>query len=384
MRKLMLVAAIAIAMTAGYAVAARNTDGGDRKSVVCKTCRDTGKTSIKCDVCRGTKYVWVCNKGNKKDFHGYKNYDYDDYNGDREEPSEYCGYGSTYTALHKQCKNTRKRIVCPNCCNKAKTSASGYVEVECPDCDGEGNLVKTYYIIRDIDRIYEYDARNAVRYMKTGKGNMPNNYLVKKMSDEDVEDYKAVYPRCEMFTDIDDFKKFVEGDREVGDAKIYYMIRNADEITISDKRVAIEELGSEESYGYSGSNILKKRVTEEFLADFRALNPKCEIFDDYKEFKKFIRNAKTYERYKSSSEGSRMTNVRRKPAAETGTRRTRRRVDEAEPEREAENSVSLFVFESDADDEVDEKEQEEADEKDADEVYKRKFGKERRKSVSYK
>ena len=276
------------------ALCVRGKTATEEKEVVCKTCKDTGKVEVQCPVCRGTKCMWRCVQGKNKGWYSEGGYYRYDENGNyvRVRSDEgWCGYGTTYKPIHSNCKNTRKRVVCPNCLNKGKTSATGKVMSDCPDCDGRGTLVKTYYLVRDI-RSLDYNRDYIVRQLERGR---ECSYAqCRKMSKEELADYKIENPNCKVFESNDELMAFIKKceEQKVG-AKWYFAIRDATHVTMYDKRRALEDMSNGGYYySYSDSNVLKRKFTDEEVKDFKALNPNCKMFRDVDEFKDFIRNVK--------------------------------------------------------------------------------------------
>lgn len=263
------------------------------KEVVCKTCNDTGTVEKQCPVCHGTKYMWRCVQGKNKGWYSEgSSYRYDE-NGNyvRVRSDEgWCGYGVTYKAIHSNCKNTRKRVVCPNCASKGKTSARGKVTVACPDCDGQGTLMKSYYLVQNA-RELECNREYILRQLEQGR--MCSYVQRRRMTKEDLADYKIENSNCKVFEDEDELMEFLKnGEEQKTGAKWYFAIRDAKNITMYDKRRALEDMVSGSFYSYSDSNVLKRKFTEEEVKDFKALNPNCMLFRDVDEFKEFMRNVK--------------------------------------------------------------------------------------------
>lgn len=278
---------------AALALCASGKEAKEEREAVCKTCNDTGTVEKQCPVCRGTKYMWRCVQGKNKGWYsGGRSYRYDE-NGNyvRVRSDEgWCGYGVTYKAMHSNCKNTRKRIPCPNCLGKGKTSATGKVTVACPDCDGQGTLVKTYYLVRDA-RDLEYNREYILRQLEQGR--MCSYVQRRKMTKEDLADYKIENSNSKVFEDEDELMEFLKNSEEqkVG-TKWYFAVRDAKNVTMYDKRRALEDMANGNFYSYSDSNVLKRKFTEEEVKDFKALNPNCMMFRDVDEFKEFMRNVK--------------------------------------------------------------------------------------------
>lgn len=264
----------------------------EQKEVVCKTCNDTGSIKEVCPVCRGTKYVWKCVPSQNKGWSYSTSIRYDE-NGNRiNADCGWCGYGSTYKSLHSNCKNTRKRCVCPNCVSgKGKTSATGKVTVPCPDCDGQGVLVKTYYAIPNVRNV-EYERDYIIRQLERGQS---CSYVQKrKMSKDELADYKIENSNCKVFENYEALLSFLKnGEAQESDAKWYFAIRDTNNVTMYDKRRALEDIANGSFCSYSDSNIIKRKFTEEEVKDFKALNPTCKMFRSVDEFKEFVRNIKT-------------------------------------------------------------------------------------------
>ena len=275
------------------ALSASGWSAKEEKEVVCKTCSDTGSVEKQCPVCHGTKYMWQCVQSKNKGWYsGGSSYRYDE-NGNyvRARSDEgWCGYGATYKAMHSNCKNTRKRISCPNCLSKGRTSATRKVTVACPDCDGQGTLVKTYYLVRDT-RNLECNRGYIVRQLEQGR---ECSYAQRrKMTKEELADYKIENSNCKVFESEDELMAFLKnGEEQKAGAKWYFAIRDAKNVTMYDKRHALEDMARGGYYSYSDSNILKRKFTDEEVKDFKALNLNCKLFRDVDEFKEFMRNVK--------------------------------------------------------------------------------------------
>lgn len=351
----------------------------EETAVVCRTCKDTGKVEKPCPTCRGSKYVWNCTI--KSSVRRYSSYWYDEKGRYHEgQPVEgLCGYGSVYKAIHENCKNTRKRETCPDCRVGIGNRASGKVTVSCPDCDGNGNLVKTYffilnvenaevnreyllrrlekpglddvsdfivekrlsaekleefkmryprgkefasldamkkfivdgcvaidegerwyYVIEDVKRITSESRMSALRSLaESSKYFSYSNFGRRRMTEEGIKDFEALYPNGKLFMSADAFKDFLlAGQAAASDhaSVVYYVVRDAEHVTMADKRLALETIIGRNYTTYVGDdNINKRRFNEEELADFKALNPKCRLFTDQGEFRQFIREVKASE-----------------------------------------------------------------------------------------
>lgn len=282
-----LVAALALALCAS------GTTAKEEKEVVCKTCNDTGTVEKQCPVCRGTKYMWRCVQGKNKGWYSEgSSYRYDENENYVRVRSDkgWCGYGATYKAIHSNCKNTRKRVVCPNCASKSKTSATGKVAVACPDCDGRGTLMKSYYLVRNVHEL-EYNREYILRQLERGRE--CSCVQRRKMTKEDLADYKIENSNCKVFESEEELLAFLkDGEKQKAGAKWYFAVRDAKNVTMYDKRRALEDMANGNYYSYSDSNVLKRKFTDEEVKDFKALNPNCKMFRDVDEFKEFMRNVK--------------------------------------------------------------------------------------------
>ena len=113
------------------------------------------------------------------------------------------------------------------------------------------------------------------------------------MTKEDLADYKIENSNCKVFEDEDELMEFLKnGEEQKTGAKWYFAIRDAKNVTMYDKRRALEDMANGSYYSYSDSNVLKRKFTEEEVKDFKALNPNCMLFRDVDEFKEFMRNVK--------------------------------------------------------------------------------------------
>ena len=290
MRKVKVIGSLAVVV---LALCASGKAAKEEKEVVCKTCNDTGTVEKQCPVCHGTKYMWQCVQGKNRGGYSERiSYRYDE-NGNyvRVRSDEgWCGYGATYKAIHSNCKNTRKRMVCPNCASKGKTSATGKVTVACPDCDGQGTLMKSYYLVQNA-RELEYNREYILRQLEQGR--MCSYVQRRRMTKEDLADYKIENSNCKVFEEEEELMAFLKrGEEQKAGAKWYFAVRDAKNVTMYDKRRALEDMASGSFYSYSDSNVLKRKFTEEEVKDFKALNPNCKLFRDVDEFKEFMRNVK--------------------------------------------------------------------------------------------
>lgn len=246
--------------------------GEDAPEVVCRTCNDTGSVEAQCPVCRGTRYVWTCVQGR----------------------GGWCGYGASYKPLHKNCKSSRKRIVCPNCAVKSKASATGKVTVPCPDCDGHGVLVRTYHLIRDVREVESCRAQ-VIRQLEHKQ--KCRQVQVLKMSEDELADYKIENTGCKVFESEAALLEFLrKGEEQKASAKWYFAIRDTKGITMQDRRRALEDLTRGNFFSSGDANVLKRKFTDEELADFKTLNPNCKLFRDVDEFKEFMRKAQASDR----------------------------------------------------------------------------------------
>lgn len=260
----------------------------DDEPVVCKTCNDTGRVAVTCPVCKGTRYVWRCILGKNRSYSSYaRRFDEDGNLESANADDSWCGYGATYKALHTNCKNSRKRIPCPNCQNKGKSSSTGKITEPCPDCDGRGTLMKTYYLIRDTREV-SMDREYICRQIERGTC----SYVIqRKMTKDDLADFKIENMRCKVFEKREDAIAFIKrGEENDPDAKWYFVIRDANRLSMSDKRNALESTLSCDSDGYS--NVFRRKLSDDAIKDFKALNPNCKLFRAADEFKDFVRNAK--------------------------------------------------------------------------------------------
>lgn len=210
-----IVAAFAFAMLSFAAVA---KDGDD---VVCKTCKDVGEVKETCPLCRGTKYMWTCNKPDTTSKRGrFVVHDWEEEQNARanERDSKYCGYGSTYKAIHKSCKGTRKRINCTRCATgKSKSKSTGKIMVPCPDCDGKKHLKKTCYLVRDSRWISPEEKEYVFEKMdKPGTGpdkRVRPNVFKGRMTGEQLENFKAINQDGKAFDSLDELKEFIKNNK---------------------------------------------------------------------------------------------------------------------------------------------------------------------------
>lgn len=244
--------------------------------VVCYTCRDTGAVTVECPVCRGTKYVW-------KHSHSYS----------RDEKDDFCGYGSIYTAIHKDCRNGRMRRWCPNCLRKNKLSSTGQATIECPNCNGRGELTRTYYIISGsyvISSSPEYYLNQLDRY-----GVDKCSFVQKqKMTADELADFKIENPRSKVFTSEEEIKTYLKlGDRSRTSkaGKLYFVIKSVKKLRLYDCNRALSELNSS-YYSLDSSNVSKLRLSDEEVREYQDKNPDCKFFRDVDAFREFLMECK--------------------------------------------------------------------------------------------
>ena len=169
-------------------------------AVVCSNCGDTGKVTVKCPVCRGTKYMWKCIGTKYAQGTAVKLTDED----------AFCGYGTTYHPLHSGCTSSKTRITCPMCISRSKVSSTGIVEMDCDLCDGNGHLLECVYVIRDSDLVYSAFSVPADEGSVPDGRSDKSNVFKCKMSTEDLEDYRTVYPRSRVFRSLALLRQFAE------------------------------------------------------------------------------------------------------------------------------------------------------------------------------
>ena len=274
-----------------------------KAEVECRICKDEGVVYEKCPVCRGTKYVWTCS-GEPREQTYWSGYSYR-----QTESDPYCGYGSTYKPIHKNCKGTRKRINCPNCAKgKTKSVSTGKVAKICPSCRGKGKAGTgesdgMYYIIRDASYITDSDREYVfLRMDKSGMDDSTpiyNTRIFKKAMDEaELSDYKTVYPMAKIFESLEEMKEFLRKNPNGVSSSLpgsgqptVYIVKDATQITANDRRIVFEDLGSGYS-SYSSRNVIQRRFTEQDIEDFKLINPKCRVFDTLGDLKAFMRTAK--------------------------------------------------------------------------------------------
>lgn len=149
---------------------------------------------------------------------------------------------------------------------------------------------KTYYLIRNVREV-EYNRDYILRRMDRGQD---CSYVQeRKMTKDELADYKIENSNCKVFESKEKMLAFLKtGEDLKTDGKWYFAIRDVNNITMYDKRRALEDITREGYYCYSDSNVLKRKFTDEEVKDFKALNPNCKMFRDVDEFKDFIRNVK--------------------------------------------------------------------------------------------
>lgn len=274
----------------------------EAKEIVCKTCNDTGSVSQQCPVCRGTKYVWQCmvskNKGIVYEDRSFRF----DANGNpvrEQSDGEWCGYGSIYKPIHSNCKNTRKRLTCPNCVNgKSKTSASGKVTVACPDCDGHGKRMKSYWLIRNVLEV-EYNRDYLLRQAESGCN--CSSVERRKMTDEELADYRIENLNCKVFESDREMIAFLKnGEGQKAGAKWYFVVRDAKNVARDDRSRVLDDLAAGHFTNYGGANILRRKFTDDEVKEFQSMNQNCKMFRDMDEFTGFLRAVKVVPGGKSS------------------------------------------------------------------------------------
>ena len=274
-----------------------------KSEVECKNCKDSGLVyDQKCPVCHGTKYMWVCTGGfdSRTHWNGESSYRQVD------QSSQYCGYGSTYKPIHKNCKGTRKRINCPNCAKgKTKSVSTGKVARPCPVCHGKGAQGKVhgvYYVIRDASYVSDEDREFVFLKMDKsevdgGQQEFRSRIFKKAMNASELADYKAVYPRAKVFESLDEMKEFLRkfpsgttSTAEVSQPTVY-IVKDATQVTANDRRIVFEDLGNGYA-SYSSRNIIQRRFTEQDVEDFKLINPRCRVFETLAELKAFMRTVR--------------------------------------------------------------------------------------------
>lgn len=243
--------------------------------VVCYTCRDTGSVTVECPICHGTKYVWK---------HAYSD----------SETKDFCGYGSAYTAIHKGCRAGRKRSLCPNCLSKNKLSCTGQATIECPNCNGRGELTRTYYIISgtyDTSSSREYYLKRLERYGVEGCSFV----TTKKMTADELADFKIENPRSKVFASEEEIKTYLKlGDRSLTSkaGKLYFVIKSVKKLRLYDCNRALSELNGS-YYSSDSSTISKLRLSDEEVKEYQQKNPDCKFFRDVDAFREFLLECKT-------------------------------------------------------------------------------------------
>ena len=167
------------------------------KAFVCTNCCDKGKVKVQCPVCQGTKYMWKCLSTK------FSTGNYDSLT----EPGVFCGYGTTYHPLHSNCKSSKARICCPMCISMSGVSSLGFAELDCPMCDGRGNLFSTVYIVKDPDMLSPFMLSESDSDIAAGRTGT-SNVIMRRMSSEDIEDYLTVYPKSRVFTGIESLRRY--------------------------------------------------------------------------------------------------------------------------------------------------------------------------------
>ena len=166
---------------------------------VCTNCNDTGSVRIKCPLCKGTKYLWKCQD---------TSYASGTYNS-LLDPDVFCGYDAVYTPFHPNCKRTRTRINCPMCLSKSKSSSTGIAEIDCPACDGKGNLVYNLIAVTDEGLIVQSDLDATLPLLESGKPSNRPHILHRQFSTEEIKDFVTVYPEARFFRTTATFREFV-------------------------------------------------------------------------------------------------------------------------------------------------------------------------------
>lgn len=252
-----------------------------KPKAVCRTCNDTGKAKMECSLCRGTKYVWDCHEkwGSR-------------YNNEDSE-KDWCGYGAKYTPLHKGCAFGRKRIWCPKCYKR--TQSSGIMEVECPNCDGRGHLTRTYYILSGSEARSITSSSNREYYLRRlKKYGVEGVYgTKKKMTSEQLADYKIEHLGCKIFTSEDEIAEFIErgGDEksaQEGSGRWYFVVLEPEKVTPAERARALKNIESDYPY-FSGSNITRKKLMDDEVSELKEKYPGCKFFRDVEQFKSFLR-----------------------------------------------------------------------------------------------
>lgn len=188
----------------------------------------------------------------------------------------------------------------PNCREfKTLSDVKKFVEDGCVDTNAEE---KWYFVIYNVNEVSSFEQRETLRRLdessQSSYFSSPSSNLSKrKLSDEEAKDFAVVNPNGKLFRSLEEFKLFLRDfkpDEGVA-ATVYYIVRDADRVTLADKRLALEQIIGCNYTSYHGGNIIKQAYDDEGIADFKALNPKCKVFTDSSEFRKFIREVRVYE-----------------------------------------------------------------------------------------
>jgi len=279
-------------------------DGHTTTSSTCKTCKGKGVVYEECPVCHGTRYVWKCKS---KRYNGY--YHSESQSERTGKDFDFCGYGSVYKPLH-DCKNQRFRVGCPKCAyGQVRKTPTGRIEKPCPDCQS-GIVGTEYYIVKDCNSITDSDRLYVFKYLDNpDAGSIPDSWelrqsrsriLKKRMNQEQLDEYKVIYANCKIFKTMSELKEFIKEKRD-SRGTLYYIVRDADNVTENDRRTVFENL-YDGCRSYNTSNLIIRNFPELDLEYFKKANPKCRVFETLNDLKAFMLSVKIVERRPSQKD----------------------------------------------------------------------------------
>jgi len=186
-----------------WTLCALSVMGAQKKAFVCAACHDTGKVAALCPLCHGSKWMWKCEPKGGGGGKGWATYEVLSNDGDGIRTTEgWCGYGTTYKALHRSCPNVRRRVACPNCPGAKKGAATGKIRVACPDCDGKGHMRTVYYIVRDTSALTD-GRRLELSVLRE---------LIerRKLTPDELAEYRTEHSNSKVYVRLDELLRAVK------------------------------------------------------------------------------------------------------------------------------------------------------------------------------
>lgn len=167
--------------------------------------------------------MWKCQpKSTEKGWGAYEVLSND---GDGVKTTEgWCGYGTTYKAIHKRCPNVRKREACPQCRSLEKAVSTGRVKAACPDCDGKGAVRSVYFIVTDTSQIPGCRAQTG----ESTTSKMGEIVVRRKLTKEELDAFMTEHPSGKSFERLEDLLRFFKTYSPTDDAPADEVAKNTD------------------------------------------------------------------------------------------------------------------------------------------------------------